>query len=199
MWAIIGLGNPGRRYRWSRHNIGFCVLDSAADYYKIKFRRNSQIPSFTGRGAINSKQVILVKPLTYMNQSGLAVKAVQETYNIGLDKILVILDDVALLWGRFRLRVQGSSGGHKGLESVIMELNSSDFPRLRMGIGMPKQDGHGLIEHVLSSFTAEEKLELDAYCKSALSAVELILDNGIETAMNAVNKKNFGSEGKQKK
>lgn len=187
MWVIVGLGNPGIKYKWNRHNIGFQVIDLVAKRHGIKLRRNKFIPALTGEGTIGNEDVILVKPVTYMNRSGLAVKGIQELSGVATEKILIVLDDIDLPWNKLRLRIRGSSGGHKGLRSVIDGLGAVDFPRLRMGIGRGVADAAGVIWHVLGRFSAEEKKQLEEYCNRALCAIDILLDEGIESAMNRFN------------
>lgn len=185
MWTIVGLGNPGLRYKWNRHNIGFHVIDLLAKDYKIRLKKDKLIPAYIGRGNIIGSDVILVKPTTYMNRSGSALKGLQEFYGISHKNILVVSDDIDLPWGRLRIRQSGGSGGHRGLESIITELTTTSFPRIRIGIGRPL--GDGVVEHVLGNFSKEEKRTLKDYCTKAVEAVYTTLDCGIENAMNKFN------------
>lgn len=187
MWAIVGLGNPGARYKWSRHNIGFQVVDLAADQFGIRFRRNRFVPVFTGKGIIGSQEVVLAKPLTFMNRSGLAVGKLQELFGLVPEKMLVVLDDIDLPWDKLRLRAHGSSGGHKGLQSIISELGTTGFPRLRIGVGRGRASAKGVVQHVLCRFSPEEKRQLKSYCSRALDAIITLLDKGIDVAMNRFN------------
>ena len=187
MWIIVGLGNPGIRYKWNRHNIGFQVVDLLAKQHEIKLRKNKFVPAFTGKGIIGSEDVILVKPTTYMNCSGLAVSGIQKFTGVDTEKILVVLDDIDLPWYKIRLKNRGSSGGHKGLQSVIDKLGTAYFPRLRMGIGRGEANEAEVVSHVLSGFNTEEKKQLKNYCNMAQKAVTMLLDKDIQTAMNRFN------------
>lgn len=187
MWMIIGLGNPGIRYKWSRHNIGFQVIDLIAKNYCIKLKKNRFVTAITGRGKIGDEEVILVKPVTYMNNSGNAISGVKRLYEIPVSKILVVLDDIDLSWGKVRIRAKGSSGGHKGLQSIVNVLNDSNFPRLRMGIGRGRVNGAPVTKHVLDRFNKEEKEQLPVYYEKALSAIDTVLGSGVEVAMNRFN------------
>lgn len=185
MWAIVGLGNPGIRYRWSRHNIGFQTVDLLAKINNVRLKRDRSISGLTGRGAIGKEEVILLKPTTYMNRSGIAVKGLSRLYDLPPQKMLIISDDIDLPWDRIRIRKGGSSAGHRGVESIINELGTNNFPRLRMGIGRAADSG--VVEHVLGGFNAEEKGELKDYCLKAIDAVYMILNKNIDTAMNKFN------------
>lgn len=186
MWAIVGLGNPGLKYKWSRHNIGFQVVDLWARHYQIKWRRDKFIPAYTGRGLIEGKQIFLVKPTTYMNCSGQAVAGLPHLYNVSPQQLLVVMDDVDLGWLTLRIRRSGSSGGHRGLQAIIEALGTTDFPRLRLGIG--RSDGEkDIVEYVLERFSAGEKAQLAEYCQRAVEAIEMVISKGIDSAMNRFN------------
>lgn len=187
MWIIVGLGNPGIRYRWSRHNVGFQIVDLVAKHYFIKLRKNRFIPAIIGKGMTVNKDVVLAKPTTFMNRSGLAVKGIQELYKVSVDNILVVLDDIDLPWGKIRIRAGGSSGGHRGLQSVIDNLGSTNFPRLRIGIGRGTSTDNSVTRHVLDRFNKEEKKQLEEYCNKASSAIITILNDGVNVAMNSFN------------
>jgi len=187
MWAIVGLGNPGLKYKWNRHNIGFHVIDLLAKIYDIKLKQDRLMPAVTGKGRIGEEEVILFKPATYMNRSGLAVKGLQDIYGIHAKDILVISDDIDLPWHKVRIRHSGSSGGHNGLKSIIEALSTTNFPRLRMGVGRPMHQSGEVVEHVLSNFSGEEKKDLKKYCELVADAVFVMLADGIDTAMNRFN------------
>ena len=177
---IAGLGNPGREYQRTRHNVGFMVLDRLA--------ADAQLPwdySEKWSAGWAKSDVILVKPATFMNRSGEAVAAIANFYKITPAEMLVVLDDLALPLGRLRLRTQGSSGGHNGLESVIEHFGTEAIPRLRVGIGAAPS--HGAVDYVLGRFFEEEKLLLDATIKRAAAAVKCAVDKGLFTAMNVFN------------
>jgi len=177
---IAGLGNPGREYQRTRHNVGFMVLDRLA--------ADAQLPwdySEKWSAGWAKSDVILVKPATFMNRSGEAVAPIANFYKITPAEMLVVLDDLALPLGRLRLRTQGSSGGHNGLESVIEHFGTEAVPRLRVGIGAAPS--HGAVDYVLSRFFEEEKPLLDATIKRAAAAVKCAVDKGLFTAMNVFN------------
>jgi PTH1 family peptidyl-tRNA hydrolase len=177
---IAGLGNPGREYQQTRHNIGFMVLDRLA--------ADAQLPwNYSQKWSVGwaKSDVIMVKPATFMNRSGEAVAAIANFYKITAAEVLVVLDDLALPLGRLRLRTQGGSGGHNGLESVIEHFGTEAVPRLRVGIGAaPSQ---GAVDYVLGRFFEEEKPLLDATIKRAAEAAKSAVDNGLFAAMNVFN------------
>lgn len=186
MWVLIGLGNPGIKYKYSRHNIGFLMLDYWAKAHDVKWKSSRMFPSYVGETVLNDERIILAKPTTYMNCSGIAVGGINQIYSIVTDKMLVIVDDVSLPWGKVRLRKQGSSGGHNGLESIIQELKTTEFPRLRIGIGMG-DERQSMVSHVLGRFNKEEKLALQGYYELMEKIIPVILEKDIETAMSLFN------------
>ena len=177
---VAGLGNPGREYQRTRHNVGFMVLD--------RLTADAQLPwdySEKWGAAWAKTNVILVKPATFMNRSGQPLAAIANFYKIAAEEILVVLDDLALPLGRLRLRAQGSSGGHNGLESIFEHFGTEAIPRLRIGIGAaPSQ---GAIDYVLSRFFEEEQPMLNATIKRAAEAVKCAIDKGLFAAMNLFN------------
>ena len=183
MRVIVGLGNPGRQYAHTRHNVGFDVLDILARRTKVRIL-GRQHRALVGRLGQAGAEVLLVKPQTFMNESGSAVSAILRKHKLGPESMLVVCDDLDLPLGRLRLRPSGSSGGHKGMNSIIQHVGSSDFPRLRIGIGR-KGDA---IDHVLSRFNRKDREVMDAALQSAADALEMILDEGIEAAMNVYNR-----------
>jgi PTH1 family peptidyl-tRNA hydrolase len=177
---VAGLGNPGREYQRTRHNIGFMVLDRLA--------ADAQLPwdySEKWRAGWAKSEIIMVKPATFMNRSGEAVAAVANFYKIAAEQVLVVLDDLALPLGRLRVRTQGSSGGHNGLESVIEHFGTEAVPRLRIGIGAAPS--RGAVDYVLGRFFEEEKPHLDATIQRAAEAVKCAVDKGLFAAMNVFN------------
>lgn len=186
MKLIIGLGNPGFRYRNTRHNIGFMVLDRIAKDFCIKIKGKIFAHSLCGKGMIDNKDVMLVKPTTYMNLSGRALGEIIEELDIHLKDLLVIMDDIDLPLGRMRLRPKGSSGGHKGLHSIIEELGSEDFPRLRVGIKAHKKEGD-LKDYVLSPFKRTERNTLCDLIERCSLCVKTWISEGIEAAMSRFN------------
>ena len=184
MKLIVGLGNPGLRYRNTRHNIGFLIIDSFAKVNKVRIYKKG-FGSLFNKMIFDNEEVLLLKPQTFMNNSGEAVKAAVGNFGIKTDDILVICDDVNLPLGVGRFRVQGSSGGHKGLKSVIERLNSKNFNRLRIGIDAGKNST--LTEYVLSGFRSNEKKLVKAIVETATCAAGIWVKEGIETAMNKFN------------
>lgn len=191
MWFIVGLGNPGRTYSKTRHNLGFMVLDALS--YKFSIPINKKSKNYTyGRGNIHGKDVILVKPLTFMNLSGLAVKSLLKKFiNNGVPKksqdfwglkMIVVHDDIDLNTGILRIKKNGSSGGHKGVESIIENTGTKDFVRLRLGIGrslqIPAED------YVLSNFNSQEEPLIKKCIERAAEAITVIIDKGISYAQN---------------
>ncbi len=177
---IAGLGNPGREYQRTRHNIGFMVLDRLAADARLQWDFSAKWNAGWAKS-----DVIMVKPATFMNRSGEAVAAIANFYKIAAAEVLVVLDDLALPLGRLRIRSQGSSGGHNGLESVIEHFGTEAVPRLRLGIGAPPS--HGAVDYVLGRFFEEEQPALDATIKRAGEAVKCAVDKGLFAAMNVFN------------
>ncbi|MEK6540442.1 MAG: aminoacyl-tRNA hydrolase [Deltaproteobacteria bacterium] len=194
---IIGLGNPGTKYKNTRHNIGFMAVDYLSGANSIKCS-NLDFNSQWGRGIICEREVILAKPQTFMNLSGKAVKALSGFFHKESEDIIVIYDDIDLDLGAIRIRAKGSSGGHRGMESIIEQLGTKNFPRIRLGIGRPRderQEARGkrsevdVAEYVLSPFSKEEKATLKQVLEMIKDAVDIIVKDGIEKAMNRFNKK----------
>jgi PTH1 family peptidyl-tRNA hydrolase len=181
---IVGLGNPGRQYAHNRHNVGFQCLDRLAQAHGLSFAQRRAKASLAV-GKITDVGVVLARPLTYMNLSGRAVRQLVNSYQLPLEDILVICDDLDLPLGTIRLRPEGGSGGHKGMRSIIEALGSQAFPRLRVGIDRPP--GNDAVSYVLSDFTADERITLESVYERVVAAVELFLREGIEAAMNAYN------------
>lgn len=192
---IVGLGNPGTKYSKTRHNIGFMAVDCLAEANSVRLNK-SNFTSRWGKGSINGREIILAKPQTYMNLSGEAVKLLAGYFRIEPKNIIVIHDDVDLEFGAIRIRLKGGSGGHKGVESIIEHFGTSNFPRIRLGIGRPKNEAEGLrlkaegdvADYVLSQFNSEEKDMLKQMLDRAKEAVDVVLKDGIEKAMNRFNK-----------
>ncbi len=187
MKVIVGLGNPGRDYEMTRHNIGFLVLDELANRLKLSFRRSWLLPTQTARGVIGSEAVRLVKPQTFMNRSGRVVGPVLRKAGGRSSDLLVVYDDVALGWGQLRVRAQGSAGGHNGVQSILDVLEDGSFGRIRIGIG-PKPDSLPLADYVLGRFSDAERIGLGDVVGRAADAVEMICIEGIEQAMNCFNR-----------
>jgi PTH1 family peptidyl-tRNA hydrolase len=188
---IIGLGNPGEKYARTRHNVGFDVLDALARRWQIPLSNHRKFQGEFGEGmAIAGQKVFLLKPATYMNRSGQAVRAVLDWYKLPADSILVIYDDMALPLGKLRLRPSGSAGGHNGMKSLIAHLNTQDFKRLRVGIGSTQPNGdrdQAVVAHVLGKFAPDEKPLVNTALDWAVDAVETLMKQGTEVAMSAFN------------
>lgn len=188
MKLIVGLGNPGRLYKYSRHNIGFLVLERLAEDLKISLKKEADAYSSSGKGKIGGNEVILAEPLTFMNLSGSAVKALFKKYKIDLKDILVICDDMDLELGRLKIKQAGSSAGQRGLKSIIYSLGSNNFNRLRIGIGRPKENQDAK-EYVLSSFSKAEKKTVEFIIDEACACASAWANEGITEAMNKFNKR----------
>src|SRR5664279_2824319 len=188
MWVIAGLGNPGEKYSATRHNIGFMVVDRLSEEYRVPFTVKDDYS--LGKGAIDHVNVILLKPLTYMNLSGSAVRKILKKTNLLQDgeitNFIVIHDDLDLETGVVKIRRNGSSGGHRGIESIIQETGSRDFIRVKIGIGRDRKIP--VEEYVLRRFRAAEKKMVEDGILHAVHAIETILTGGIEKAMNACNR-----------
>lgn len=186
MRMVVGLGNPGREYEETRHNAGFLAVDYLARAEGLTFA-SSDFSATLARGRISGQDVLLAKPLTYMNLSGLAVGALVRWYKLDpREDLLVISDDLDLPLGRLRLRARGSHGGHRGLLSIINELGTSDFARLRIGIGRPGER-ESVIDKVLGEFSDAEGRILDEVIGTAADAIRTWLTAGIQEAMNRYN------------
>jgi PTH1 family peptidyl-tRNA hydrolase len=186
--VIVGLGNPGRRFAGTRHNIGYDVVDALAKKHQIKVK-HLRHRALMGKGEVLGHQVFLVKPLTYMNASGESVRRVIDYYKVDeKSELLVIADDISLATGKLRMRAKGSSGGHKGLQNIIENLGHHEFLRLKIGVG-DKPAGDELIDHVLGHFEGSEAEIMHEATNNAVAAIECILAEGLETAMNKYNTK----------
>ena len=183
---IIGLGNPGDQHADNRHNIGFKVVDVLAERWEIKMKRNRK-NALTGEGNYLGTPVVLAKPQTFMNNSGLSVGPLSRLYGVLPENLLVIYDDLDLAFGRIRLRASGSAGGHHGMESIIEKVSTNEFPRLRIGIGRPSHEGEEVVDFVLTGFHSSDKQKLKTVLKQAADAVETYLKSGIEIAMTQFN------------
>lgn len=188
MFIIAGLGNPGKKYEGTRHNIGWQVIDELAEKYNIKVTE-SKFKGLIGKGIINGEKVILLKPLTYMNLSGESVGEAVNFFKIDeTDRLIVVADDISLDTGCIRMRKKGSAGGHNGLKSIIAHLGHEEFMRIKMGVG-DKPEGYDLADYVLGHFSREEEKILAESRKTAVLAIETIMSDGIDKAMNLYNTK----------
>lgn len=179
---IAGLGNPGAEYAATRHNIGFLVVDRIAAQFGSTWERSTKWGGLIAK----HEDIILIKPMTYMNRSGEPLRAVAQFHKIGPQEILVVLDDFVLPLGRLRLRSRGSSGGHNGLESILMQFGTDEIPRLRIGIGAAPSEGS--VDYVLSRFFEEEQPLVTSTIDRAVDAVKCAIDKGVVSAMNNFNK-----------
>jgi PTH1 family peptidyl-tRNA hydrolase len=200
-YCIAGLGNPGLKYFNTRHNIGFHVIDKLAEFFKIEnfIEEDSYGAAHT---EYNGKNLVLLKPLTYMNGSGRAVKHFSDRYEVPAEKFLIIFDDVNIDFGTLRIRPGGSDGGHNGMSSVIYEMMSEDIPRLRIGIKndseiekLRNENGVDLAEFVLSEFTPEETKDIGKVISESKNALLFYIDEGITAAMNKFNRNILASNG----
>ncbi len=186
MKVIVGLGNPGREYETTRHNIGFLVLDELAARNGLSFRRSWWFSACIAKGTIGDEPVWLVKPQTYMNRSGAAIGPILRKGKGSAADLLVVFDDAALDWGRLRVRARGSAGGHNGVQSVLNTLGDGAFGRIRVGIGS-KPDKVSLSDYVLGPFSDAEKQELDDVVGRAAEAAEMACGDEVARAMNVFN------------
>ena len=186
MKIVVGLGNPGRRYEKTPHNAGFMALDVLAGELACRFRKSLRFNARVAKAVYQGEWLWLLKPQTYMNNSGTAVAAFLRYRRAGPDNVVVVLDDADLPLGRLRLRTRGSSGGHKGLESIIGHLGSEEFVRIRIGIGRAGGD-KALVDHVLSPFSAAEQRLMAHVARQAAEAVRCVIDDSVENAMNRFN------------
>jgi len=184
-YLLVGLGNPGRDYRKTRHNIGFLLVDEIANRLGVKFTR-SQLKSLVTSGVHLGNKIILAKPQTFMNKSGHPTKGLIKFYKQNVEDTLIIYDDIDLPFGTTRIRRSGGSAGHKGMTSIIEQLGTSDFPRLRLGVGRPAGQKQAA-NYVLKPFNIEEMTFLKEYLDTAADAVFDFIDNGIESAMTKYN------------
>ena len=185
-WLLVCLGNPGDKYENTRHNVGFMVADEIgerqrAPIQKLKFK------ALTNQFTISGEKVLVMKPVTYMNLSGEAVRPAADFYKLPPERILVISDDVALAAGRLRIRAKGSAGGHNGLKSIIQHLGTDQFPRIRVGVGEKPHPDYDLADWVLGRPQGEDKKAIDEAVKRAADAVECILTQGLERGMGKFN------------
>ncbi len=186
MKIIVGLGNPGARYAGTRHNVGFVVLDEMARRLNTGFNL-TKYHGVIAEARVAGEKILLLKPETFMNLSGQSVARAVRYNAVERNDLLVVLDDVELPVGRLRLRPQGSAGGHNGLKSIIEHLGDDRFPRLRLGVG--REAGGELVDHVLGRFTPDERIEVERMVPMAADAVVVFIEHGLERAMSEYNRK----------
>ena len=185
-WMLVGLGNPGMKYECSRHNVGFRAIDLLCRERGCRADR-LRLKAMTGFCELSGQKVLLVKPMTYMNLSGQAVRPLADYYKIPPEHILVIFDDVSLPVGKLRIRPDGSAGGHNGAKSLIAELGTQSFPRIRIGVGEKPHPDYDLADWVLSSFSPQEEKMLEPVLERAVEAARTVIEVGVQQAMNRFN------------
>jgi len=185
-WLLVCLGNPGDQYENTRHNVGFMVADELADRANVPIQK-LKYKALTNTITLGGQKVLVMKPVTYMNLSGEAVRQAVDFFKIPADHVLVVSDDTALAVGRLRIRKGGSAGGHNGLKNIIQHLGTDQFPRLRLGVGEKPHPDYDLADWVLGKFQGEDKKAMDAAVKKAADAVECILSQGLDKGMNRYN------------
>ena len=185
-YLVVGLGNPGNKYTYTRHNSGFLCLDMLSDKLNIRIDR-LKFKSLICDTTINGHRCIVMKPQTFMNNSGEAVRECAAFYKIPAEKVIVIYDDISLDVGKLRIRRKGTDGGHNGIKSIIYHLNSDQFPRIKVGCGKKPHPDYDLADWVLSEFKKDEQKAIEPALENACKALELLLDNNIEKAMNLYN------------
>ena len=187
-WLIAGLGNPGPEYEKTRHNTGFMSLDLLAARLQVKVSKE-RFKALTAQADFDGQRLLLMKPQTYMNASGIAIEAAAHFYKIPPERVLVLFDDISLPVGKIRVRKSGSAGGHNGIKSIIAMLHSEDFPRVKIGVGAKPHPDYDLADWVLSSFSKTEQPELDRALDNARDAALCILTDGCEKAAASFNGK----------
>ncbi len=185
-WLIVGLGNPGKEYAATKHNCGFRAIDLIAENLGVKIDK-AKFQGLYGQATVQGAKVFLLKPQTYMNASGRSVLQMSAYYNIPPQRIIVLFDDISLEPGRLRIRADGSAGGHNGIKSIIAELGSQEFPRVKIGVGAKPHKDADLANWVLSGFTAQEEKALTVSLKNAADAAICIVEKGVYEAANRFN------------
>ena len=185
-WLLVCLGNPGKQYENTRHNIGFLTADALEKRYGVKINK-LRYRALTGEVKIGGQRVLVIKPQTYMNLSGEAVKLAGGFYKIPPDHVLVISDDVSLPLGKLRIRVGGSAGGHNGLKNIIAHLGTDQFPRIKVGVGAPAHPDHEMVDWVIGNFTPQERKTVDEAIEKVLDAVECLIEKGVSETQNRFN------------
>ena len=184
-WLLVCLGNPGKEYANTRHNIGFLAADALEKRTGVKFNK-LKYRALIGEVELGGQRVLVVKPQTYMNLSGEAVKLAGGFYKIPPERILVLYDDVSLPLGKLRIRASGSAGGHNGIKNIIAHLGTDAFPRIKVGVGAPQRED-GLVDWVIGSFTASERKVVDEAIERALDAAACVIEKGVSEAQNRFN------------
>ena len=185
-WIVAGLGNPGKSYESTRHNMGFLAVDGLADKQGFRFTK-LRWRAWTGVWNCGGEQVLVMKPQTYMNLSGEAIGEAARFYKVPADHVLVISDDIALPAGKLRIRGGGSAGGHNGLKNIIAHLGTDQFPRIKIGVGIPQQEGYDTVDWVIGKPSGEDEKAIMAALDQAVEAVPYVIANGVQKAMNRFN------------
>lgn len=185
MYIVAGLGNPGKKYEGTRHNVGFEVLDYLADKYSVKLNK-IKYKSLYNEINLDGEKVILLKPQTYMNRSGEAVLEVAQFYKVPLENIIVVQDDIDIKFASLKIKKKGSGGSHNGLKSVIALLGRDDFPRVKIGVGKA-ESGEDLADFVLGRFKPDERSVMEDLVKKAGDSIECLIKEGVDSAMNKYN------------
>ena len=185
-WLIVGLGNPGKDYERTRHNCGFRAVDLLAEHLGCRIDKG-KFQGLYAQTTYDGKKLMLLKPQTYMNLSGRSVLQLSAYFSIPPQRIIVLFDDISLPPGRLRIRADGSAGGHNGIKSIIAELGSQEFPRVKIGVGGKAHPEQDLADHVLSTFSAQEEKALTVALKNAADAALAIIDHGVPEAANRFN------------
>lgn len=192
MWLIAGLGNPGEKYEDSPHNLGFRVLDLLAGRNGVRVSRR-ECQAMVGQGVVGGQPAVLAKPQTFMNLSGVAVKGLAVKYEIPPEHVIAIYDELALPWGTLRVRPGGSAGGHNGVKSLIKDLGTQEFPRVRIGIN-PDHPVHDAAQYVLAPLKRAQLQDLEEMLRQAAEAVESIIAEGVEMSMTKYNRRAQGAK-----
>ena len=186
MFLVVGLGNPGKAYENTRHNVGFKTVDLLADRLNINVSKR-KFNALIGEGSLNGEKIAIIKPQTYMNLSGESIIQVLKWYKINLSNLLIIYDDIDLEVGTIRIRARGSAGTHNGMRSIVGYIDDEDFPRIRVGIGKPPNPDYELADYVLSRFSQTEEEKIKTAIDNAAEAATVIIQKGISFAMNKFN------------
>lgn len=185
MYVVVGLGNPGSKYKETRHNVGFAVIDILAERYNTKINK-IKFKSLYSEIKIGSEKVLLVKPQTYMNKSGEAVLEISQFFKVPPENIIIALDDIDIDFASLRVRQKGSAGSHNGMKSIISLLKDEKFPRIKIGVGRP-EPGRDLADFVLGRFSREEEVDMNQTLAKAADAIECIIKENIDNSMNKYN------------
>ena len=187
-WMVVFLGNPGQKYEGTRHNIGFMTAEAVEKNTGVKISR-LKFRAFTAQCTIGDENVLLMKPQTFMNLSGDAVLPAMKFYNIPLDRGLVVCDDISMVTGKIRIRRSGSAGGHNGLKDIIAKCGGDGFPRIKIGVGAPPHPDYDIVDWVLGTFHGDDAKIISEAVKTAADAVESVIRDGLEKAMNKYSQK----------